>query len=205
MKFDKKSIIDIVIMILIAIVAIFFMWNVLVKDSDKQTKTKKSVGQNETFNKPEEIQKEIQKAMPGVSPVAEGGQVVTLEGKPVKLDVTPGDLDAPQQSNPITNLKQIPSQAIKLIVTEKGLQPSSFEVKAGQVVNFVITSGDSNAHMFKFKDSSLSAVVIGLSKKETRAIVFNAPEKVGEYEFFCDVPGHDKNVEKGKMIVRPIK
>jgi uncharacterized cupredoxin-like copper-binding protein len=35
---------------------------------------------------------------------------------------------------------------------------------------------------------------------ETRAITFQAPEP-GEYEFYCDVPGHEARGEVGTMIV----
>ncbi|MBI4652678.1 cupredoxin domain-containing protein [Candidatus Kuenenbacteria bacterium] len=197
-KLNKKSIIDISIMILIAVVAIFFIWNVLVKDSSQSTKTKKSKVSQDDILTPE-IQ---QKIMPGVSPVTKEGKVVTPEGKPVRLDVVPGTTEAPQLSNPIKNLEQLPAEAVKLIVTEKGLQPLSFTVKAGGVVNLIITSGDSHMHMFRFKDPLLSAVEIGPSRGETLAMVFNAPEKAGEYEFYCDVPGHENRGEKGKMIVK---
>lgn len=197
-KLNKKSIIDIAIMVLIAAVAIFFIWNVL-KDSNGQNKIKKSqVPQNEIF-KPE-TQEEIQKII-NTSPVTKQGQVVTSEGKPVKNDATPGTTEAPRQSKPIDNLKQLPSQIIKLTVTEKGFSSSSFEVKAEQVVNLALTSGDKWMHVFRFK-KSLSGIAVGLSPNETRAITFNAPKEPGEYEFFCDVPGHENRGEKGKMIVK---
>ncbi len=200
MKLNKKSIIDIAIIILIAAIAIFFIWSIF-KDSGNQTTIKKSQTlQDENFQP--KIQQEIQKIAPELNKVTEKGQVVTSEGKPVKNDVIPGSDEAPQQSKPIKNLEQLPNQAIKLIITEKGFNPLSFEVKANQVVNLIVTSGDSWVHVFKFKDLSLSAVAIGVSKGETRAIVFNAPQKPGEYAFYCDVPGHENRGEKGKMIVK---
>jgi uncharacterized cupredoxin-like copper-binding protein len=52
-----------------------------------------------------------------------------------------------------------------------------------------------------FNDPSLSAVAVGVSPRETRAITFNAPSTPGEYPFVCDVPGHAGRGEVGKMIV----
>ncbi|MFH1838495.1 MAG: cupredoxin domain-containing protein [Candidatus Kuenenbacteria bacterium] len=196
MKLNKKTIIDIAIMILIAIVAIFFIWNVL-KDSGSQTKTRES--QNSLNNA---VDQEVQKLIPEVSKVTEEGQVVTSEGKPVKNDAIPGSDEAPKQSAPIKDIKQLPTQVTKLIITEKGFAPLSFEVKSKQVVNLAISSGDSHLHVFKFEDPSLSAVNFGVSSGETRVIVFNAPEKPGEYKFFCDVPGHQNRGEQGTMIVK---
>ena len=200
MKFDKKTIIDITIIVLIAAVAIFFILSVF-KDSENKTTIKKSqVSQDKNLQSA--IQQEIQKVAPEVSKVTKEGQVVTPEGKPVKNDATPGSDEAPKQSSPIKNLEQLPSQTIKLTMAEKGFNPLSFEVKAKQVVSLAITSGDSGLHVIKFKDPSLSAINMGVSSGQTRVIVFNAPEKAGVYEFVCDVPDHENQGEKGKMIVK---
>jgi plastocyanin len=198
MKFNKKSIIDISIIILIAAIAMFFIWNVLVKDSNQSTKTKKSqISQDKIL----EIEAQ-QKIMPGINSITKEGQVIASTGKLARNDVLPRSPEAPQQSKPIKDLKQLPPQMIKLVVTEKGFTPSSFEVKAGEVVSLAVTSGDKWAHVFRFKDPVLLAVAVGVSEKETSAIVFNAPEKAGEYEFYCDIFGHENRGEKGKMIVK---
>jgi len=203
MKINKKSIIDISIIILIAVVAIFFVLSVLTKDSNQSTKTKKSQTiQDKNFETT--TQDGIQKNT-SIGTTIKDGKVVTPEGKPVKNDAIPGTIGAPQQSDLIKNLEKLPIGAIKLSVTEKGFNPLSFEVKAGQVVNLVITAGDAQFHVLKFKDPLLSGVFMGIPGEQTRAITFNAPEKVGEYEFFCDVPGHQDKGEKGKMIVSPVK
>jgi uncharacterized cupredoxin-like copper-binding protein len=138
--------------------------------------------------------------LPNMSSV-KNGVVVTSEGKPVKNDVVPSSPEAPQQSAPIKE-EEAPADSIKVKMTASGITPSEFSVKAGELVTLVVTSGDQWAHVFKFKDKSLSAVATGLAPGETRSIVFNAPSEKGEYEIFCDIPGHEARGEKAKMIVR---
>ncbi|MEK7107406.1 MAG: cupredoxin domain-containing protein [Patescibacteria group bacterium] len=140
-------------------------------------------------------------AAPGTSPISETGKVVTPAGEAVKLNVTPGTPEAPQQSNPIASPKDLPPQAIKLSVSAAGFSPSSFTVSAGAAVTLAVTSADTQTHVFMFEDASLSAVAIGVGPGETRAITFNAP-KSGEYAFHCDVPGHKSRGEVGKMTVK---
>jgi plastocyanin len=138
--------------------------------------------------------------VPATSPVTSEGEVVTKEGKPVRLDVLPGSPEAPQESNPISP-EDLPSEAIKLTITAAGISPSSFTVRAGAPVTISVTSGDTQTHIFKFDSPSLSAVAVGVSPGETRAITFNAPGK-GTYGFHCDVPGHASRGETGTMTVR---
>ncbi len=139
-------------------------------------------------------------AAPGASPVSGAGQVVTKEGKPVKLNVVAGTPDAPQQSNPI-GAGSVSAGTIKMTVSAKGFSPNQFVVRAGDVVTIALTSGDTQTHVFKFDDASLSAVAIGVGPGETRAITFNAPSP-GKYGFHCDVPNHSSRGETGTMTVQ---
>jgi uncharacterized cupredoxin-like copper-binding protein len=63
-----------------------------------------------------------------------------------------------------------------------------------------VSSSDDSTHIFKFKDDALKAVAVGIAPGETRAITFQTPGP-GEYEFYCDVPGHEGRGEAGIMIV----
>lgn len=138
-------------------------------------------------------------AAPGLSAVSEEGEVVTQEGNPVQLDVTPGTPEAPQQSNPIA-VQDLPSASVKISVSADGFAPSTFRVRSGVAVTVAIMGADSQTHVFAFKDTSLSAVAVGVGPGETRAITFNAPAR-GEYRFYCNVPGHEARGEVGTMIV----
>ncbi len=135
---------------------------------------------------------------PGTSAVTEDGEVVTGEGVPVKLDVEPGSPEAPQQSDPIS---EAPKDSVKLTMTALGISPSVFEVRSGAAVTVSVTSGDTQTHIFKFNDPSLSSVAVGVGPGETRAITFNAPDK-DTYSFYCDVPGHSGRGETGTMTVK---
>ncbi|MBI2279043.1 MAG: cupredoxin domain-containing protein [Candidatus Brennerbacteria bacterium] len=140
-------------------------------------------------------------AAPGLSPVSKEGQVVNKNtGAPVKLDVTPGSPDAPQQSDPIA-LRDAPTNSIKISMSAEGIAPSTFRVKRGEVVTLTLTATDNQTHVFAFEDSSLSAVAVGLAPGETRVTAFNAPSARGEYQFYCNVPGHATRGETGTMIV----
>ncbi len=140
-------------------------------------------------------------AAPGTSPIATSGEVVTPSGKPVKLNVTPGTPEAPQQSNPIAKPADLPSKTVKLVISSAGFSPKEITVSAGQPVTIGVTSGDSQTHVLKFDDPSLDAVAVGVGPGETRAITFPAP-KAGTYKFHCDVPGHSGRGEVGDMIVK---
>ncbi len=107
----------------------------------------------------------------------------------------------PSQSSPLEQ-SEVPKEAIEISITEKGITPASFEVKAGKEATLSVSSADQWTHIFKFKDKVLEEVAVGVGPKETRAITFLAPKEKGEYEYYCDVPGHIERGEKGKMIVK---
>lgn len=109
--------------------------------------------------------------------------------------------EKPMQSWPLEK-SEIPKEAIKIGVTAEGFSLSSFEVKKGEEVVLSVTSRDEWIHIFKFKDSSLAEIAMGLAPGETRAITFYAPSEPGEYPFLCDMPVHEKRGEKGVMIVK---
>ncbi len=111
---------------------------------------------------------------------------------------------SPEEPQPTLPLESVPLGVVELKISrEKGFEPSEFSVKAGAVVSIAITSVD-GSHSFAFdENSSLGGIRVDISMNETRGISFVAPEKPGEYIFYCDVPGHrDTNREEGKMIVK---
>ncbi len=133
-------------------------------------------------------------------PIIEDGVVQNPAGEPARNDVEPGSPEAPQQSAPIAP-NEAPSNSIKITMTAEGITPSEFTVKAGSLVTLAVTSGDEWTHVFAFKDPLLSAVAVGLAGGETRSITFNAPTQKGEYDIYCNVPGHESRGEVAKMIV----
>jgi len=145
--------------------------------------------------------KEAVVAVAGANPITKEGLVVTPKGDMVKNDAPAMSPEAPKQTSPV-NKEELPNSVIKLSVSAAGWEPSEFSVKAGAPVTIAITAADDYTHVFMFDDTSLSAVAVGVSPHETRAITFNSPSEAGEYAFHCDVPGHKNRGEVGKMIVK---
>lgn len=149
-----------------------------------------------------------QSLAPGSSLVSEKGKVLTTSGEEVKTDVSPNSPLAPRQSAPLSGAdvqkaeQSGISKTVKLVMSLGSISPAAFEVKKGEIVTLIVAGGDDRAHILNFTDPSLKAVSIGLNGKETRLIIFPAPNKTGEYSFYCDVPGHKNRGETGKMIVR---
>ena len=154
---------------------------------------------------PGEKPEEAEEAMPGEGP-GEPEEVPAGEG-----EATPGGPEAivedwqkpeePMESAPLEET-EIPKEAIKIVITAEGFNPSTFEVKRNEKIILSVTSGDEWTHVFKFEAEQLSDVAVGVGPGETRAITFYAPAEPGEYPFFCDVPGHRGRGEEGKMIVK---
>ncbi len=135
----------------------------------------------------------------GSNPILDN-KVITMQGEVVQSDLPPLSPGAPQQSNPVAP-EALSGNVIKVNVSTTGFEPNQFTVKADSPVSISFTSMD-QTHVFKFDDPSLKAVAVGIGSGETRVISFNAPESPGEYTFRCDVPGHARRGEVGKMIVQ---
>ncbi len=123
-----------------------------------------------------------------------------LAGLPIETPIW-GDAEAPMQSPPMEE-EEVPDEAIKVGMSAAGFSPKTFKVKSGQIIILSVSSEDEWTHVFKFKDETLSDVAIGLNPGETRTITFISPKKAGDYEYFCDVPGHEVRGETGTMIVK---
>jgi hypothetical protein len=153
------------------------------------------------------VMKEIKAVVvaPGTSAVdMESGKVLTETGKIANNEAQAGSQEAPQQSFPIANKEELPKSTIKLDVTSSSFTPNTFTVNRGQVVSLAVSNVNETtfSEIFRFDDPSLSGVVLGLAKGETKTITFNAPTKAGEYSFFSDMFDHRAQGAVGKMIVK---
>lgn len=141
---------------------------------------------------------------PGTSGInVDTGKVITQSGDAVANDVSAGSQAAPQSSFPI-DAAELPKSTIKLAVNSTSFTPNEFTVNRGQAVSLAVTNVNTNTFsaILRFDDPSLSSVVIGLSKDETRSITFNAPDKAGEYTFYNAMFDHRSQGAAGKMIVK---
>jgi plastocyanin len=210
---DNKSktilvIFGIVIVVILLVIAIF--------PSKKETNPSNNInGENtptavtETNNQPENtattssaaVLKDARVEAPNANPITTDNKVVTAEGEPTLNNVSQTSSQAPAETGPI-KLEQVSTGAVKLEISAAGYNPKEFTVKSGAPVTVAVTSVDAYAHSFVFDDTSLSAIGVGVYGGETRAITFNAPDKPGEYTFFCNVGSHRTRGESGKMIVK---
>lgn len=131
------------------------------------------------------------------------GRVIQDNGEAVNNNAIPGNLDAPQESYVIEDEEQILSSSIKLDVKMDSFSPNTFTVKRGQLVSLVVSNINEAifSEIFVFEDPSLSAIVIGLAKGDTKSISFNAPSVAGEYVFYSSAFNHRELGAVGKMIV----
>jgi plastocyanin len=149
----------------------------------------------------EEVPEALQNAesqVEGGNLVTEDNRVVTQEGEDARNDVEPGSPDAPQQTGPV-DVEALPENTVRVTVSAEGFGPEEVRMPAETAVTMSVTSTDTQTHIFKFKDESLKAVAVGSGTGETRAITFRTPGP-GEYEFYCDVPGHEGRGEVGTLI-----
>jgi plastocyanin len=150
----------------------------------------------------EEVPEALQNAesqVEGGNLVTEDNRVVTQEGEDARNDVEPGSPDAPQQTGPVDE-EDLPETTVKVGLSAEGFSPAELRMPANSAVTMSVSSSDDSTHIFKFKDDALKAVAVGIAPGETRAITFQTPGP-GEYEFYCDVPGHEGRGEAGIMIV----
>lgn len=203
---DNKKISAIIAAVILIVVGLGIYWLLSRTPSPEEIGVPSAGEQVPLVEQPSEVPLEAPEvptgtpAAPQASPISEEGEVVTPAGEPVKLNVEPGSPEAPQQSAPLEK-KDIPAAAVKITMSPSGISPNIFTAQPGQAVTLSVTADESQTHVFKFDDPSLSAVAVGVGPGETRVISFNAP-KAGEYIFYCDVPGHRGRGELGKMIVK---
>lgn len=184
----NKNIVWIVIGILAAVGVIYFL---VTTDLSKLTQS----------SQPQENSGKVGEVLvPGTSAVSDKGEVLGANGQVAKNDAEWGTSGAPQQSGPL-DVSSLTNDTVKLGIVAGSFAPNNFKVKAGKAVIISLTSNDDFTHSFHFSDASLKALAIGVGPHETRAITFNAPDKKGSYQFFCDLPGHRDRGEVGTMIV----
>lgn len=186
--------------ITLIVVALLIFGGILYLASEQPGTITNTNETNESVPESETNEPVGEETAPGTSLVNEEGQVVNEEGETTRNDAEINDSDAPQQSDPIENEEDIPEDSVQIDVSSTGYSPSEFSVDSGSAVTLTITATDDQTHIFKFKDESMQGVAVGVGPGETRSISFNAPSS-GEYDYFCDVPGHEGRGETGTMTV----
>lgn len=94
-----------------------------------------------------------------------------------------------------------PAREIRITATEMKFEPAVIEVKAGERVRFTVENKGREEH--EFESEQLKFEELEIPPGKTRSVDVTMPERAGEYEFFCDAPGHLDQGMKGKIVVRP--
>jgi len=136
-----------------------------------------------------------------ISPSASGASDLFISG----ISTPPNTyVDGFNVTGNMITVSKASTNEIKLQMGNNRITPAAFSVTRGQSVTLSVTSVDDKTHVFKLKNPALGLgwVTVGVKPGDTKSIMFNAPNKPGNYEFYCDVPGHSAAGETGKMIVQ---
>ena len=108
------------------------------------------------------------------------------------------EIENPKMTIPLVKA-EIPEEVIQLTISSSGFEPKEFTVKSNQPISLTLTSLDTGTHILKFDNPELEKIQIAVAGT-TRGISFIAPE-VGDYVFYCSIPGHRETGEAGIMHV----
>lgn len=87
---------------------------------------------------------------------------------------------------------------IAVEMTNFKLSPAAVEVKAGESITFVLNNQSNQDHEFESDEAKVEEVLVPAGK--SRKVNWKAPAKAGEYEFECDMAGHDGMVMTVKVV-----
>jgi len=212
----KKVWLIVVILILIVLVVVFFgksnKESSFSSETGEENEPRPAVAEKTTETEVSGIN-EAEQAMEGqealesaetlalnMNQVSAEGIVLTTNGLPADNSALPGSFEAPYQSE-VLKENEIPRGALKLSVSDQGFVPQEISATAGKATIISLTDADNDVHILRFKDESMQGIRIIVSSGETRAIVFNAPEK-GDYVFYCEMEDHEGRGETGMLHVK---
>ena len=94
--------------------------------------------------------------------------------------------------------------AIVVVASDEGgrfrFEPDRIEVRAGQQVTLRVVNRGPSPHDMSIQD--LKVDTGQFNPGEERTLTFTAPNRPGEYQFICTVPGHLQLGMKGTLVVR---
>lgn len=78
---------------------------------------------------------------------------------------------------------------IPISMTDFKLNPAKVTVAPGERVTFVLTNESGTEHEYESDAGHFEEVLVPAHK--SRKVAWTAPEATGDYEFECDMAGHD--------------
>ncbi|MEX2356477.1 MAG: cupredoxin domain-containing protein [Thermaerobacterales bacterium] len=91
-------------------------------------------------------------------------------------------------------------QEITMSIGEWEITPATIEVKAGSLLAVTVTNDGALPHSFAVPGLDLRLAPLPPGTSRTFEIIVNEP---GEFDFFCDIPGHRQAGQSGQLIVTP--
>jgi plastocyanin len=89
-----------------------------------------------------------------------------------------------------------PSAAVSVEAVDLAFKPSDLVILANTPVMVTVHNGGVALHNFSVDTLGVSVDVV---PGETKSVTINAP--AGEYEFYCDVPGHKQAGMVGRLYI----
>jgi len=89
-------------------------------------------------------------------------------------------------------------QEVTVELTEWALNPNTIRVKAG-TIRFVVRNRGTITHGFEIDGKEFEKKIEPFPAGQTRSLIVELPP--GEYEIYCQVPGHKEKGMEGTLIV----
>ncbi len=92
------------------------------------------------------------------------------------------------------------SGSVEIVATDFAFDLPQFRVDAGQPLEITLRNAGVAIHNLTFKDAPYSSFKVELNagQRDTASITFTEP---GEYDFYCDIPGHENLGMSGTVYV----
>lgn len=87
--------------------------------------------------------------------------------------------------------------AVQMMDTMK-FDPDAITVAAGEEVTIDLANAGALEHNFSVDEADVDQTLNG---SESEEFTFTAPDEAGEYEIYCDIPGHKEAGMVAKLIV----
>jgi plastocyanin len=176
----------------------------VVEEGEDESNKEQSTNLNEEDLARIELVESSRIEVEGTNLITPDDKVINSEGKNVKTNVSLSDASAPALSATVERA-ELSEKVVDIEASMGRFNPNTFIVSPGQSVTIALTSVDKYGHSLVFRGSQMKSVALIVRPGDTRAITFNAPEQIGDYEFYCNIGGdkygHSVRGEIGKMIV----
>jgi len=109
------------------------------------------------------------------------------------------DPDEESRNQAYFNYEKVRIPGASMVINNGLIEPNILTVAKDSSVLLSLSASDNQDHNIIFSDSTIWSGEIKVTSGQSQPVTLKTT-KVGEYEFHCTIPGHEK--ESGKMIVK---